>query len=96
VILRLLTFLRIKNMHPEEIKAALRMRGKTFRFLADELGVTPSSVSQTAHGAIKSPRIQTAISVVLGRPASDIWPGQVRLVRRRSLNPHSGEHHEPN
>jgi lambda repressor-like predicted transcriptional regulator len=72
-------------VHPEEIKAALRMRGKTFRILADELGVTPSSISQTAHGAIKSPRIQAAISAVLERPASVIWPGQTRLVRRRPL-----------
>jgi lambda repressor-like predicted transcriptional regulator len=47
-------------MHPEEIKAALRMRKKTPRMLADELGVTPSSISQTIHGAIKSSRIQAA------------------------------------
>lgn len=71
-------------MHPEEIKAALRIAGITPAMLADELQVAKSSISQTISGRIRSERIQTRISEILKKPVSVIWPGAVRLQRSRA------------
>lgn len=71
-------------MHREEIKAAMRMKGVTPAMLADSIGVSSSAMCQTINGAIKSPRIQAAISEVLGLPPEKIWPRIVRLRRSKS------------
>lgn len=71
-------------MHPEEIKAAMRMKGVTPAMLCDELGVAASSVSQTISGHIKSARIQSRIAEIIGKPVTEIWPNQVKLRRSRS------------
>ena len=71
-------------MHPEQIKAEMRMAGVTPAMLCDELGVAPSSMSQTISGHIKSRRIQTRISEVIGKPIEAIWPNQVVLRRTRA------------
>lgn len=70
-------------MHAEEIKAALRMKGVTQAMLADELGVAPSSIHQAIAGHIRSERIQSRISEIIGKSAAAIWPGQIRLRRSR-------------
>jgi len=70
-------------MHPEEIKAALRMSGWTQVMLADDLNVSRSSVTQTIVGGSRSARIQQRISDILGKPVKAIWPGQVVLRRDR-------------
>ena len=70
-------------MHPEEIKAAMRMAGTTPAMLCDELGVAASSVSQTISGHIKSQRIQARIAQIIGKPIEVIWPNQVVLRRSR-------------
>ncbi|KAA9180625.1 transcriptional regulator [Delftia sp. BR1] len=71
-------------MHPEEIKAGMRMAGITPAMLCDELGVAASSVSQTISGHIKSKRIQSRIAQILGKPIEAIWPNQVVLRRSRA------------
>jgi lambda repressor-like predicted transcriptional regulator len=71
-------------MHPEEVKAALRMRGITQAILAEAHGVTRTAVRAVIVGQSKSQRIQEAISRVIDKPVSDIWPGQVRLRRTRA------------
>ena len=71
-------------MHPEQIKAAMRMAGTTPAMLCDELDVAASSMSQTITGHIKSKRIQTRISEIVGKPITEIWPGQVTLRRSRA------------
>lgn len=70
-------------MHPEEIKAALRMRGFTQAVLADELAVAQSSVAQTISGRIRSERIQKRIAQIIKRPISAIWPNQIVLRRTK-------------
>ncbi|MNV62821.1 hypothetical protein D3C71_1553850 [compost metagenome] len=70
-------------MHPEEIKAAMRIAGTTPAMLCDELHVAASSVSQTISGHIRSKRIQTRIAEIIGRPIDAIWPNQVVLRRSR-------------
>ncbi|VXC72729.1 conserved hypothetical protein [Pseudomonas sp. 8Z] len=71
-------------MHPEEIKAAMRMAGVTPAMLCDELQVAASSVSQVISGHIKSGRIQARIAEIIGKPVTVIWPNQVRLRRTRA------------
>jgi len=71
-------------MHPEEIKAALRIKGFTQAMLADELKVASSSVHQAITGQIRSERIQLRISEIIGKSVKSIWPEQVRLRRTRA------------
>ena len=63
-------------MHPELIKAALRIGGVTPAALADELGVSRMSVSNVIHGRGVSKRIALRISQVIGHPLAVIWPGK--------------------
>lgn len=70
-------------MHPEEIKAAMRMAGVTPAMLADEMKVAAASVSQAIHGQIRSVRIQSRIAQIIGKPLKVIWPSQVTLRRTR-------------
>ncbi len=74
-------------MHPEEIKAAMRMKGFTQAVIADELEVAQSSVAQTIAGRIRSSRIQQRIAQIIGRPVAEIWPNQIVLRRSRSDMP---------
>lgn len=71
-------------MHPEQIKAALRMKGHTQAMLADELHVARTTIGQTINGRVKSERIQDRISEVLEVPVKEIWPNQIRLRRSRA------------
>lgn len=68
-------------MHPEQIKAELRMAGVTPSAIADELQLSRTTVSQVIHGRGISARISGRISEILGKPVSVIWPN-----RRASLN----------
>ena len=72
-------------MHPEQIKAEMRMRGITPAALADELGVANSSVSQVISGRAESARIKARIAEVIGKPVGVLWPhaGRNRLRRNR-------------
>ena len=69
-------------MHPEEIKAAMRIAGTTPAMLADELQVAPSSVSQVIAGLIRSKRIQLRISQIISKPVDVIWPKKPAVLRR--------------
>lgn len=70
-------------MHPEQIKASIRMRGTTPSAIADELGVCRSTVSQVISGRGTSERIAKKISEVVGLPVASIWPPKDRPVLRR-------------
>ena len=73
-------------MHPEEIKAALRMKGVTLASLADELGVSRSLVSHVIAGKAQSNRAASRIAAVIGKPIAAIWapkPQRPRLRRTR-------------
>jgi lambda repressor-like predicted transcriptional regulator len=75
--------MRITEMHPEEIKARLRMGGMTQARLADQLGVSRATVSMVISGASRSGRIQQAIADELGLAQGDIWPDRMRIRRTR-------------
>lgn len=68
-------------MHPEQIKAEMRMVGWTQAKVADDLKVSRSSVSQAITGTVRSSRIQKRIAEIIGKPMSAIWPNQVTLRR---------------
>jgi lambda repressor-like predicted transcriptional regulator len=70
-------------MHPEEIKAALRIQGWTLSKVADIEGVAKSTVSQVVSGSHKSARIQAFIAKKLGKTVKEIWPNQVEVRRSR-------------
>jgi lambda repressor-like predicted transcriptional regulator len=70
-------------MHPEEIKAALRIQGWTLSKVADITGVSNSTVSQIVSGSHKSARIQKFIAEKLRKTVKEIWPNQVMVRRSR-------------
>lgn len=72
-------------MHPEEIKAALRMKGVTPAALADELKVAPSTMSQVISGRSTSARVMGSIAAIIGKPVAIIWPPKPTLSRRGKL-----------
>ncbi len=60
-------------MHPEDIKAELRKKGLTLAFIARELGVAPTTVSQVIRGRSTSVRIERAISQRLELPVEAVF-----------------------
>ena len=69
-------------MHPEEIKAALRMKGVTLTALADSLHLSRSMVTQVIYGYARSQRVEAAIAEVVGKPVEVIWPEPKPRLRR--------------
>ena len=70
-------------MHPEEIKAAVRMKGITPSAIADELKVSRSMVSHVINGVAKSARIADRIAEIVGKPKTEIWPDAKPVLRRK-------------
>lgn len=70
-------------MHPEEIKAAIRIRGVTPAVIADRLGVTPSTVSRVIHGDSVSARVRQHIADLIGKSVDALWAPKPTLNRRK-------------
>ncbi|WP_374607141.1 helix-turn-helix domain-containing protein [Thermomonas sp.] len=82
-------------MHPEEIKAAMRIAGTTPAMLADALDVSKATVSTVIHGRAESARVKASISKLIGKPVSVIWPGAARKSLQRpkgSVKPRARAH----
>lgn len=79
-----------EDWHRADIKAALEKRGYTLRRLADEHGVSPSTLAHTFMRPY--PVSEQRIAAVIGVPVQEIWPsryfpdGQPRLrgIRRHT------------
>ncbi len=69
-------------MHPELIKAELRIKGITPAVIAERLDLHYSTVSQVIRGVGTSARVQKAIAKVLGKPVADLWPPKTSSLRR--------------
>ena len=67
-------------MHPELIKAEIRMRGTTPAAIADELGVSRAAVAQVIENKMKSPRIRACLARLLGKSEGDLWPPVARTT----------------
>jgi len=70
-------------MHPEEIKAALRIKGITCAVIADDLKVTRSTVSRVIGGETKSARIAGHIAQKLDTSVDALWPPKAKVVLNR-------------
>jgi len=72
-------------MHPEEIKAALRIKGFTLAALASELDRSRSMVTHVVHGYARSKDIENRISQILGKPRDVIWKAKPSLRRKTGV-----------
>jgi len=70
-------------MHPELIKARIRMEGTTPAAIADALGISRPAVVSVINGRSKSPRIRAAIVKVTGLPEATLWPPKAPSGLRR-------------
>lgn len=74
-------------MHPQMIRAELRIKGKTIKSLAEEVGVSATSISLVIDGRATSARIKAALAKELGKQVADIWPnGNPKNGLRRRLS----------
>lgn len=60
-------------MHPEIIKAELKIKGYSLTRLANILGVTQNTIGQVIRGA-NSRRVECAIAQVLGKTVEEVFP----------------------
>ena len=67
-----------------QAKAAIRMKGMTPSVLADELGLSRSSISQVIRGSGTSERVKARIAEVTGLSVTTLWPPKSVLVLRRA------------
>lgn len=63
-------------MHPELIKAQIRMTGITPTDIGRSLGVTHTCVAHVIAGRGKSLRVANKISQVTGIAVATLWPGK--------------------
>lgn len=63
-------------MHPELIKAEIRMKGTTPTDVARGLGVTHTCVAHVIAGRGISERVAQRIAQVTGIPIATLWPGK--------------------
>ena len=71
-------------MHPELIKAEMRMKGVTPAALADSMGITRPSVSSVINGQQKSMPVMKAVAEVIGKPFDLVWPPKKVSGMRRN------------
>lgn len=72
-------------MHPEQIKAEIRMKGTTPSAIADALELSRMAVSNVIHGRTTSRRIANAISAAVHLPLAKLWPGRYEPARKNGL-----------
>lgn len=72
-------------MHPELIKAEMRIAGFTCSSLADELAISCSSVSAVIAGRGASRKTQARIAQIIGKPVAAVWPKKDSSLRRRKV-----------
>lgn len=79
---------QLRNTHPEDLKAAIRKRGKTMEGLSAELGYAPCAVGLAIRRRWHEVRV--GIAALLGKSLQQLWPedyypdGTPRLHRPRS------------
>lgn len=69
-------------MHPEQVKAEVRKAGFTQIAIAEELGVTGTTVSQVIRGVTNSARIKNRIAQIINKPVNQIWKPKKSLNRK--------------
>ena len=67
-------------MHPEQIKAAIRMTGITPTELSRTLGVSHTCVAHVIAGRGTSARVAKRISEVTGISIAKLWPAKYKRL----------------
>jgi Ner family transcriptional regulator len=70
-----------KGMHKEDIKAAIRKRGKTMLQLSLENGLADATVRNALHRPI--PTADRIIADFIGRSLHEIWPDRYNASGQR-------------
>lgn len=70
------------DMHPEDIKAAIRKRGATLKQLGKKVGLSEQSLSKAIH-CRSSANAERTISEFLGIAPQKIWPSRYSKDGRR-------------
>ena len=70
-------------MHPELIKANLRVQGSSLAAIARELDVSLNAVSQTLLGA-RSERIEKAVAAKLQKTVEEVFPARYNQTTRNA------------
>lgn len=70
------------DMHPEDIKAAIRKRGATLEKLGKKVGLSAQSLSRAIHSRT-SAKAERTISDFLGIAPQKIWPSRYSKDGRR-------------
>lgn len=73
-------------MHPEEIKASIRMKGTTPAAIADKLNVSRSMVSHVIAGTARSARVAARIAEITGIATLTLWPRKLANPTMRRAN----------
>lgn len=79
-----------KGMHREDIKAAIRQRGKTLEALSEEAGYSKSAISRTL--AKPWPAVEKVIANFIGKSPREVWPdrydelGRPNRLRRTKIS----------
>ena len=63
-----------RDMHPEDVKAAIRKTGATLTSLAEQHGYSESAVRRTLR--VRWPAIEAIIAKRIGKPPQQIWPSR--------------------
>lgn len=74
-------------MHPELIKARLRINGSSLVAVARETGVSAMNVSHVIRGRHRSLRIARRICEVTGLAPEHAWPGRYPEFRFNPVQP---------
>lgn len=69
-------------MHPEEMKAKIRMAGMTATMIAEELDIHVSSVSHVISGRGRSARVEQRIAELIKEPVDKVFPPKMSVLRR--------------
>ncbi|MGE0333205.1 MAG: helix-turn-helix domain-containing protein [Ramlibacter sp.] len=72
----------ITEMHPEQIKAAIRMKGSSPAALADSMSRSRMLVSNVIHGRTVSRPVAEKIAGFIGSQPHLLWPGKYQRLAR--------------
>ena len=79
-------------MHPADIQAALKKRGLTQQAIADQLRVSPITVSQVIRGKNISDRIMKAVAKAIEKPVQYVFPEYYLSPPKRKTSKAMGRH----
>ncbi len=71
-----------RAMHPELIKAEIRMKGSSPAVIATELGISKATVSHVIYGRGVSARVANRIAEITGLSVGVLWPSKKTVLRR--------------